>query len=105
MDLNVFVPTCSTSRNRHSPHASWLWGLRGPRARLGKPCWPHQRERQPQGPTRLSLHLKNIETTPCKVVFGVAGMDALIYPCEHFDTIGQISGTIPSKKSKQDGHQ
>src|SRR5712675_2476388 len=35
--------------------------------RLGKPCCDHQRERQPQGPTRLSLPTKISKTTPCKV--------------------------------------
>src|SRR6266436_3419330 len=34
---------------------------------LGKPCCDHQRERQPQGPTRLSLPTKISKTTPCKV--------------------------------------
>ena len=37
---------------------------------LGKPCCDHQRERQPQGPTRLSLPTKISKTTPCKVAGG-----------------------------------
>ena len=37
--------------------------------RLGKPCCDHQRERQPQGPTRLSLPTKISKTTPCKVAW------------------------------------
>ena len=36
---------------------------------LGKPCCDHQRERQPQGPTRLSLPTKISKTTPCKVAW------------------------------------
>jgi hypothetical protein len=37
--------------------------------RLGKPSCDHQRERQPQGPTRLSLPTKISKTTPCKVAW------------------------------------
>ena len=37
--------------------------------RLGRPSCDHQRGRQPQGPTRLSLPTKISKTTPCKVAW------------------------------------
>ena len=83
MYLNVFVPDLQyeqgivhffrTHRGQPLPSAalmspmtrSFVAGVR--ELRLGKPCCDHQRERQPQGPTRLWLPTKISKTTPCKV--------------------------------------
>ena len=87
MYLNVFVPDLQyeqgivhffrTHRGQPLPSAalmspmtrSFVGGRAVRELRLGKPCCDHQRERQPQGPTRLWLPTKISKTTPCKVAW------------------------------------
>jgi hypothetical protein len=71
MYLNVFVPDLQYEQGIvHFFRTHRGCGGRAVRElRLGKPCCDHQRERQPQGPTRLSLPTKISKTTPCKVAW------------------------------------
>jgi hypothetical protein len=63
-------------------------------ARQGIPARDHQRERQPQGPTRLSLPTKISKTTPCKVAGGRQHGCFELSLQKHFDTSGKSAAEL-----------